>query len=145
MASARGMTKTPILALLAAGLLAACEPSDTSALQEIEETVAGARETVDLANARAAQVQQAVENPLGTLQSVAGTRLARAPTNQAGVFVLTDLTTGCQFLAAYGPDNTTVTSITPRTEPAEGGALRQRCILPSETSSGEADETAGGG
>lgn len=119
----------PPLALFAAMLLAACEPTDTSALREIEEAVAGARETVDLANTRVGQVQQAVENPLGALQSVAGTRLARTPTNQAGVFVLTDLTTGCQFLAAYGPDNETATSITPRTERVEGGALRQRCLL----------------
>lgn len=122
----------PLIALCATGLLAACEPIDTTALREMEEAVVGARETVDIANARAAQVQQAIENPLGALQSVAGASLARAPTDQPGIFVLTDLTTGCQFLAAYGTDDKTVTSITPRTERTEDGSLKQRCVLPSE-------------
>lgn len=134
-----------IAALIAAGLLTACDPVDTSALREIEETVAGARETVDLANARSAQVQQAIQNPMGALQSVAGARFARAATDQAGVFILTDLTTGCQFLAAYGSDDKTVTSITPRTEQVEGGKLRQRCILPAAPADAQEDQTADGG
>lgn len=113
---------------LAAVLLAGCEPIDTSALQAFEETAAAARQTIELANTRTAKVQQAVEDPLGALQSVAGARLARTPTDQPGAYVLTDLATGCQFLATYAEDGRTVASIAPRTEPGEKGVLRQRCV-----------------
>ena len=65
---------------------------------------------------------------MGALQAMAGAQLARTPTDQPGVFVLTDMTTGCQFLATYGADSNTPSSIAPRVEPVEGEAPRQRCV-----------------
>ncbi len=125
------MTRFALLTLVA-GALAACEPIDTSALTEIEQTVADARQTVEFANQRQAEIAQAVENPLGALQAVAGAQLARTPTDQPGVFVLTDLTTGCQFLATYAEGAAGPSSITPRTEPGPDGAPVQRCLGSSE-------------
>ena len=118
------------LILLAASALAiaACDPIDTSALQEIQDSAAQAQQTAETINARTAQVQQAVENPLGALQAAVGATFTRTPTDQAGVYVLTDLQTGCQFLATYGTDGTTVASIAPRVEAAAGGGTRQRCV-----------------
>ena len=117
-----------ILLVASALVIAACEPIDTSALQEIQDTAAQAQQTADTFNARTAQVQQAVENPLGALQAAVGATFTRTPTDQAGVYVLTDLQTGCQFLATYGPDGATVASIAPRVEPQASGGTRQRCV-----------------
>ena len=126
------MTRLAVLTLAAASILAACDPIDTSALTEIEQTVADARQTVEFANQRQAEIAQAVENPLGALQAVAGAQLARTPTDQPGVFVLTDVLTGCQFLATYAEGATGPSSITPRTEPGADGAPVQRCLGASE-------------
>lgn len=54
--------------------------------------------------------------------------LSRVPTDQPGIYVLTDLQTGCQFLATYAADGTTVSSVAPRVEAVAGGGTRQRCI-----------------
>ncbi|KQW79630.1 hypothetical protein [Brevundimonas sp. Root1279] len=120
-----------LLSLIAVSALAlsvaACEV-DTSALQEIEDTAAQARATADEINARTDQIQQAVDDPVGALRGVVTANLSKAPTDQPGVYVLTDLQTGCQFLATYGADGTTVSSIAPRVEAAAGGGTRQRCI-----------------
>ena len=120
--------KSVMLALAASALLGACDPIDTSALREVEETVASTRRTVELANQHGAQIQQAVQDPAGALRSIAGAQLARTPTDQPGVFVLTDLATGCQFLATYADDGRTVSSIALRTQVGENGAVLQRCV-----------------
>lgn len=117
----------PVFVLLAGGL-AACEPVDTTALREIENTVAEARETVELANSRSEEIRQTLENPVGALQAMAGAQLVRTPTDQPDIFVLTDVTTGCQFLATYAADGRSPQSITPRTVPVEGGPPVQRCV-----------------
>nr|WP_315050835.1 hypothetical protein [uncultured Brevundimonas sp.] len=118
-----------MLALPASALLlGACDPIDTSAFREVEETVAGARRTVELANQQGAQIRHAVQDPGGALRSLAGARLARTPTDQPGVFVLTDLATGCQFLATYADDGRTVSSIAQRTQAGANGGVVQRCV-----------------
>lgn len=120
-----------LLSLIAVSALAlsvaACD-IDTSALQEIEDTAAQARATADEINTRTDQIQQAVDDPLGALRGVVTANLSKAPTDQPGVYVLTDLQTGCQFLGTYGADGTTVSSIAPRVEAILGGGTRQRCI-----------------
>lgn len=50
----------------------------------------------------------------------------RTSTAEANLFVLTDLQTGCQRLATYGPAKEDAIFV-PRTEPA-GQGNRQRCI-----------------
>lgn len=124
--------KAPALLIATAVALAACDPIDTSALTEIEQTVADARQTVEFANTRQAEIAQAVEDPMGALRAVAGAQLVRTPTDQPGVFVLTDVTTGCQFLATYAEGAAEPSSITPRTEPGADGAPVQRCLGASE-------------
>ncbi len=116
------------VAVALAGLLAACEPVDTSALREIESTVAEARETVELANARSEEIRQTLENPVGALQAMAGAQMVRTPTDQPGIFILTDVMTGCQFLATYDAEGRTPQSVTPRTVPVAGGVPVQRCV-----------------
>ncbi len=118
---------TTIAASVLALTVAACE-IDTSALQNIQDTAAQAQATADTINTRTAQIQQAVENPGGALMAAVGATFTRTATDQPGVFVLTDLQTGCQFLATYGADATNPTSIAPRVEATAGGATRQRCI-----------------
>lgn len=113
---------------VSAVLVAACEPIDTSALEEIQNTAAQAQATAEEINTRSAQAQQILENPAGALQAVVGATLSKTPTDQPGVYVLTDLQTGCQFLGTYGADGSTVTSIAPRVEAAPGGGTRQRCV-----------------
>lgn len=136
------MNKILVTASIAfAGLLAACEPVDTTALREIENTVTQARETVELANARSDEIRQTLENPVGALQAMAGAQLVRTPTDQPGIFVLTDATTGCQFLATYDAAGRTHQSITPRTMPAEAGPPVQRCV-PLDTVSQLAGQAA---
>ena len=127
-----------VLALAAA--LAACEEIDTSALQEIQDKAAQAQAAAETVNARSAQVQQAIENPGGALLGVVGATFSRTATDQAGVYVLTDLQTGCQFLATYGADGTTVSSVAPRVEPAPDGGTRQRCVsIPGLAPAAEAE------
>jgi Flp pilus assembly protein TadG len=109
-------------------VLAACDAIDTSALQDIQDTAAEAQAAAETINARSAQIQQAVDNPAGALQAALGATLAKTPTDQPGVYVLTDMQTGCQFLGTYGPDGTTVSSIAPRVEAVAGGGTRQRCV-----------------
>lgn len=108
-------------------LVSACEV-DTSALQDIQDTAAQAEAAAQAINTRSAQAQQIMENPASALQMVVGARLAKTETDQPGVYVLTDLHTGCHFLATYASDGTTVSSVAPRVEPAAGGGTRQRCI-----------------
>ena len=108
-------------------LVASCEDA-VSTLQEIEDTAAKASATATEINARSAQIQQAVDDPMGALRGVVTANLTKTPTDQPGVFVLTDLQTGCQFLATYQADGTTVSSIAPRVEAVAGGEPRQRCI-----------------
>jgi hypothetical protein len=108
-------------------LVAACD-IDTSALKEIEDTAAKAHATAAEINSRSEQIQQAVDDPVGALRGVVTAKLSKAPTDQPGLYVLTDLQTGCQFLATYAADGTTVSSVAPRIEALAGGATRQRCI-----------------
>jgi hypothetical protein len=121
-----------ILTCLAVSALAvaaaACDQIDTSALQDIQDTAAKAQATADEINTRSAQAQQILENPGSALQMVVGATLSKTATDQPGVYVLTDLQTGCQFLGTYAADGTTVSSIAPRVEAAPGGGTRQRCI-----------------
>lgn len=112
---------------LAAVALSACE-IDTSALTEVQETAAQAQATAEMINTRTAQAQQVIENPGGALLAAVGATFSKTATDQPGVFVLTDLQTGCQFLATYGADGTTVSSIAPRVEAAPEGGTRQRCV-----------------
>lgn len=108
-------------------VLAACEPIDTSALQDIEAAAEAAQASAEDLNSRASVIQGAIDNPVGTLRTAAlGASFTKTPTAEANLFVLTDLQTGCQWLATYGPDNRAV-SVVPRTEPS-GADTRQRCI-----------------
>lgn len=118
----------PFALTVLAVAVAACEPIDTSALQDIQETAAQAQATAEMINTRSGQIQQAVEDPLGALRATVGATLAKTPTDQPGVYVLTDLQTGCQFLGTYAADGATVSSIAPRVEAVAGGGTRQRCV-----------------
>lgn len=108
-------------------LVSGCEDA-VSTLQDIEDTAAKASATATELNARSAQIQQAVDDPVGALRGVVTANLTRTPTDQPGVYVLTDLQTGCQFLGTYAADGTTVSSIAPRVEATPDGGTRQRCI-----------------
>lgn len=119
--------RTTLVALAAGAVLAACEPVDTSALREIEETAEAARTTADNLNARASEIQGAIDDPVGALRTAAlGATFTKTPTAEPNLFVLTDLQTRCQWLATYGPGGEAV-GLIPRTEAGEQGA-RQRCI-----------------
>ena len=119
--------QTLLVALSAGVALAACEPIDTSALREIEETAETARASAEALNARAAEIQQAVDDPVGALRTAAlGATFTKTPTAEPNLFVLTDLQTGCQWLATYGPGGEAV-SLVARTEPG-GQDTVQRCI-----------------
>lgn len=128
-----GRMKT-ISALAVSALIlmtAACEEA-TSTLQGIEDTAAQAQATAAEINDRSAQIQQAVDDPVGALRATVGATLSRTATDQPGVYVLTDLQTGCQFLGTYAADGTTVSSIAPRVEATAESGTRQRCIaIPS--------------
>ena len=136
-----------ILTVLAVPMLAlavsACE-IDTSALQEIQDTAATAQATAEAISSRSVQAQQIIENPAGALQAAIGTTLSKTETDQPGVYVLTDLQTGCQFLATYAADGTTVSSVAPRVEPASGGGTRQRCIAIPGLGGGEEAQVEAG-
>jgi hypothetical protein len=122
------MKLIPLLAVTALfGLVAACDEA-VSTLQEIEDTAAKASDTATEINTRAEQIQQAAADPVGALRGVVTADLAKTPTDQPGIYVLTDLQTGCQFLGVYAADGTTISSIAPRVEAAPGGGTRQRCI-----------------
>lgn len=124
---------------VAAVVVAACEPIDTSALQDIEAAAEATRASAEKLNSRASEMQGAIDDPVGALRTAAlGATFTRTPTAEANLFVLTDLQTGCQWLATYGPDNQAV-SLVPRTEP-NGQDTRQRCI-----SIGPADSGGGSG
>ncbi len=112
---------------LAALALSACE-IDTSALTEVQETAAQAQAAAEMINTRSAQAQQVMENPGGALLAAVGATFSKTATDQPGVFVLTDLQTGCQFLATYAADGATVATIAPRVEAAPEGGTRQRCV-----------------
>lgn len=123
---------TQVLRLIAAGCLialtAACEEIDTSAVQQIEDGAASARAAADELNARSEQLRRASEDPVGVLQEVAlGATFSKTPTAEPGIFVVTDLQTGCQWLATYDEAGQ-ATSMEPRSEPATGGGVQQRCI-----------------
>ncbi|WP_156389158.1 hypothetical protein [Brevundimonas sp. Root1423] len=108
--------------------IAACDPIDTSALKDLEDAAAKAHSTASELNARSAEVQQAIDDPVGAMRGAIGATFTRTATDQAGVYVLTDLQTGCQFLGTYAADGRTVSSIAPRVEPSPEGGTRQRCI-----------------
>lgn len=121
--------------------VAACEPLDTSALQKIEETAAQTRANVEVLNVHGQQLQAIADDPAAALQvATLGARLVRTPTDQTGVFVLTDVANGCQYLATYAADGAKVASIAPRTE-LVGGVPRQRCVRAPSIS--EAPPTGG--
>lgn len=125
-------------------LVAGCEDA-VSTLQDIEDTAARASATATEINARSEQIQQAVNDPVGALRGVVTANLTKTPTDQPGVYVLTDLQTGCQFLGTYAADGTTVSSIAPRVEAAPGGGVRQRCIaIPGASRSAGAEGEAEG-
>ena len=107
--------------------IAACEDGAT-ALQDIQDTAAQAEATLNTVNTRTAQIQQTIDNPGGALLAAVGATFSKTATDQPGVYVLTDLQTGCQFLGTYGPDGTTVSSIAPRVEAVPGGGTQQRCV-----------------
>ncbi|WP_292029851.1 hypothetical protein [Brevundimonas sp. UBA2416] len=119
--------RSTFLAVAAALAAAACDPIDTSALQDIEKAAAAAQVSAEKLNARAAEIQGAIDDPVGAVRQAAlGATFTKTPTAEANLFVLTDLQTGCQWLATYGPDSVAA-SIAPRTEP-DGQSVRQRCI-----------------
>lgn len=119
--------RSALVTMAAAMVLAACEPIDTSALQDIEAAAVAARASAEDLSSRASGMQAATDDPVGTLRTAAlGATFTKTPTAEANLFVLTDLQTGCQWLATYGPENEAV-SLLPRTELAEQNT-RQRCI-----------------
>ncbi len=138
------MKLIPILAVSALfGLVAACDDA-VSTLQEIEDTAAKASATATEINTRADQIQQAANDPVGALRGVVTANLTKMPTDQPGIYVLTDVQTGCQFLATYEADGTTVASVAPRVEQTADGGTRQRCIaLPGTVRAEGAAEAEG--
>lgn len=137
------MKLIPILAVSALfGLVAACDEA-VSTLQEIEDTAAKASATAEEVNARADQIQHAANDPVGALRGVVTVNLTKMPTDQPGVYVLTDVQTGCQFLATYEADGTTVASVAPRVERTADGGTRQRCIALPGAGNGSGGETEG--
>lgn len=125
-------------AMLAGFVLAACDPIDPSALRDIEAAAEAARTSAEELNGRVAGIQEVADDPVGALRAAApGATFTRTPTAEANLFVLTDLQTGCQWLATYGPSQEVV-SLAPRTEP-NGRDTRQRCIAirPSDPTAGD--------
>jgi len=115
--------------------MAACEPVDTSALQDLEAAAEAARASAEDLNSRASEIQGAIDDPVGAPRTAAlGATFAKTPTAEPNLFVLTDLQTGCQWLATYGLANEAV-SLVPRTEP-DGPDTRQRCISIGSAGSG---------
>ena len=119
----------PVLGLLvvSALLLSACEDG-AAALQQVEDAAANARNTAQRLNEGAELAEQAVRDPAGAVRErTLSARFNRAPTAQPNLFVLTDIATGCQYLATYAADGTTVQSVAPRIDGADG---KQRCLTP---------------
>lgn len=113
--------------MLAGFVLAACDPIDPSALRDIEAAAEAAQSSAEALNGRVAGIQAVADDPVGALRTATlGATFTRTPTAEANLFVLTDLQTGCQWLATYGPSQEVV-SLAPRTEP-NGRDTRQRCI-----------------
>lgn len=109
-------------------LLAACGEDGAAALQKVENAAATARQASEQLSESAALAEEAVRDPAGAVRNSAlSARFSRAATAQPNLFVLTDIATGCQYLATYAADGSTVQSITPRIDGAEG---KQRCIVP---------------
>ena len=107
-------------------LLGAC---DLETVQQIEDTAAAVRETADQVSTRSDQIQQVAQDPLGAArQAVLGAAFSKMESDQPGIFVLTDLATGCQWLATYGRPDDVATSMEPRTEPGVDGAVQQVCV-----------------
>jgi len=130
--------RSTLLAMATGVALAACEPVDTSALRDIEAAAGAARATTDELTARASDIQNAIEDPVGAVRAATlGATFTRTPTAETNLFVLTDLQTGCQWFATYGPDNVAA-SIAPRMEP-DGETVRQRCISIGSADPGAAD------
>jgi len=130
--------RSTLVAMAAGIMLAACEPIDTSALQEIESAAEAARTAADKLNARASDIQGAIDDPVGAVRAAAlGATFTKTPTAEANLFVLTDLQTGCQWLATYGPDNA-VSSIAPRME-SDSQATRQRCLATGSAGPGSGE------
>lgn len=127
------------LAALSGGMaLAACEPIDLSALRDMEETAKAARTTADSLNARASEILGAIQDPADALRTATlGATFTRKPTAEANLFVLTDLQTGCQWFATFGPGGEAL-SLVPRTE-QNGQTPRQRCILVAAAGPGEGE------
>ena len=124
---ARSAVVMPALALAALVMVSACEPIDTAPLREIEETMSAARNSADTINTRSGDVQRALEDPVGALRTATlGATFTKTATAEPNIFVLTDLQTGCQWLATYGADGE-ASSLAARTEPTADG-VRQRCI-----------------
>ncbi len=117
------------LCLIPFAALAACGEIDTSALREVEEAAASARAATQKLNDAAALAEKAAEDPGGALRDATlGARFTRVATAEPNLYVLTDIATGCQYLAAYAADGATVQSITPRT----AGSGAQHCVAPRE-------------
>lgn len=127
-----------LLAAAAGVSLAACEPIDTSMLEDVETAAGSLRASAEALNSQTETLQNAAQDPLGALRTAAlGATFTKTATAEPNLFVLTDLQTGCQWLATYGADGQAV-SLEPRTE--AGGA--QRCLSPSTRA--QAEEPAEG-
>jgi hypothetical protein len=132
------LIRSTLVAMATGVALAACEPMDTSALRDIEAAAGAARATADELTARASDIQGAIDDPVGAVRAATlGATFTRTPTAEANLFVLTDLQTGCQWFATYGPDNIAA-SIAPRMEP-DGQGVQQRCIPIGSAGPGAAD------
>lgn len=122
------------LVCMAAGVaVAACEPIDTSMLEDVETAAGSLRASAEALNSQTETLQNAAQDPLGALRTAAlGATFTKTATAEPNLFVLTDLQTGCQWLTTYGADGQAV-SLEPRTE--AGGA--QRCLSPSARAQAE--------
>jgi hypothetical protein len=126
--------KCTLIAAAAGVSLAACDPIDTSMLEDVETAAGSLRASAEALNGHADTLQNASQDPLGALRTAAlGATFAKTATAEPNLFVLTDLQTGCQWLTTYGADGQAV-SLEPRTE--AGGA--QRCLSPSARAQAEA-------
>ena len=130
--------KLALIAVAASVSLAACEPIDTSVLEEVETAAGSLRASAEALNSQTETLQSAAQDPLGALRTAAlGATFTKTATAEPNLFVLTDLQTGCQWLATYDADGQAA-SLEPRTE--AGGA--QRCLSPAARA--QADEPAQG-
>jgi len=113
--------------LLSATLLTACEDV-AGAIDQVDQAAATAREASEKLQQGADLAERAAQDPAGLVRDTAlGTRFTRTATAEGNLFVLTDIATGCQYLATYAPDGDTIQSIAPRTGPNG----QQRCVAPA--------------